>query len=58
MDCMKLSGGLAQDKIYLVARVFILRIEGMGLKIYVDSVSLQIRRELEFKADKYAVTPR
>jgi len=58
MGRVKLSRGFAQDKIYLVARVFRLGIEGMGLKIYVDPVSLQIKRELEFKADKYAVTPR
>jgi hypothetical protein len=55
---MQLSHDFARDSIYLVARVFRLGIEGMGVKLYVDPVSLQIERELEFKADKYAVTPR
>jgi hypothetical protein len=58
LDGMQLSHDFARDSIYLVARVFRLGIEGMGVKLYVDPVSLQIERELEFKADKYAVTPR
>jgi hypothetical protein len=57
MEDMHLPYGSDREKVYLVARVFRLGTGGMGFRLYVDPASLQERGELEFKADKYAVTP-
>lgn len=43
--------------IYIVFRVFKLRGDEIGLKLYVDPEGMRQRRELEFNADKYEVTP-
>ena len=58
MDDMRVSAsGPVSNNIYLICRVFSLGI-GTGLKIYFDPASLKSQGELEFKADKYTVTPR
>lgn len=57
MEDMKLTGGSASDKVYLIARVFNLGHSGMGLKFYLDPVKLRSDGELQFRADKYLVYP-
>ncbi|KAF1816496.1 hypothetical protein P152DRAFT_428616 [Eremomyces bilateralis CBS 781.70] len=57
METMRLVGNIASDKIYLVARVFALGDSGMGLKLYLDPATLRSERQLDFRAEKYSVTP-
>jgi hypothetical protein len=53
-----LGGPQGIHEIYLIARVFSLGDSGMGFKLYVDPETLRKSGELEFKVDKYVVTPR
>jgi hypothetical protein len=57
MDDMMLLDDEATETVYLIARVFLLGNSGMGMKIYVDPARLRIEGQLEFKAEKYEVTP-
>ncbi|KAF2499755.1 hypothetical protein BU16DRAFT_504059 [Lophium mytilinum] len=54
MEDMKFLATFSSEKVYLVARVFSLGSSRMGLKLYMDPAE---KRELEFKTDKYSVTP-
>jgi hypothetical protein len=47
----------SSKEVYLIARVFSLGDSGTGLKLYVDPETLRENGELEFKADKFVVTP-
>lgn len=44
-------------EVYLIARIFSLGDSGIGFKLYVDPETLRKSGELQFKADKYVVTP-
>jgi hypothetical protein len=45
------------NEVYLFARVYSLGYSGMGLKLYLDPAQLWLDGELEFRAEKYTVTP-
>ena len=45
------------NEVYLFARVYSLGYSGMGLKLYLDPARLRLDGELEFRAEKYTVTP-
>jgi hypothetical protein len=57
MEEMKLNEAGVANRIYLIARVYALGTSGMGLKLYLDPANLRRERQLQFKADKYLVTP-
>jgi hypothetical protein len=57
MEEMRLVDGQPADRVYMIARVFNLGSSGMGLKLYLDPATLRANGELEFRADKYVVTP-
>lgn len=57
MESMRLDETSSFNEIYLIARVFSLGNWGMGLKLYLDPAVLRKERKLEFRADKYTVTP-
>ena len=56
MEGMQLTGIEPSDEIYLIARVFQLGCPKMGLRLLLDPASLRRTGDLDFKADKYAVT--
>ena len=58
MESMQLSFDSYMQRVYVIARVFRLGGNRMGIKLYVDPASLRSSKELAFNADKYSVTPR
>jgi hypothetical protein len=57
MEGMALPEEGASGKVYLIARVFNLGLEGMGLKLYLDPAKHRSEGNLIFRSDKYEVTP-
>ena len=57
MENMRLDETSSFKEIYLIARVFSLGNWRMGLKLYLDPAVLHRERKLEFRAEKYSVTP-
>jgi hypothetical protein len=57
MEDMKLSEGISANRIYLIARVYALGNSGMGLKLYLDPATLKRERQLDFRTEKYIITP-
>lgn len=47
----------AADEVYLIARVFSLGLNGMGLKLYVDPAKLRRKGQLIVRPDQYEVMP-
>ena len=44
-------------EIYIIARVFNLGQDNMGMRLYVDPASMKYSRELIFQPNSYVVTP-
>jgi hypothetical protein len=57
IEYMMLPIGVAADKVYLFARVYNLGHSEMGLKLYLDPARLRLDGVLQFRAEKYMVTP-
>ena len=51
------DGSAAADDVYLIARVFGLGQERMGMKLYLDPWKLRRKKQLRFSANVYQVTP-
>jgi hypothetical protein len=54
---MKLRGGMPANSIYIIARVYALGNSGMGLKLYLDPATLKRDGQLDFRVEKYIITP-
>jgi hypothetical protein len=57
MECMKLRESISANSIYIIARVYALGNSGMGLKLYLDPATLKRDGQLDFRIEKYTITP-
>jgi hypothetical protein len=57
LESMQLSENTPADEVYMFVRVFKLSHAQPGLKIYLDPATLRRNEELQFRSDRYSITP-